>query len=83
MSSQAQVIAVDKPLVSVVMPVHNGERFLDEAIWSIRNHTLTQLELIIVENGSTDRYHEVAVGHATNDPRVRVIQRGLSGSSLQ
>ena len=43
MSSQAQVIAVDKPLVSVVMPVHNGERFLDEAIWSIRNHNLTQL----------------------------------------
>ncbi|MGA3398993.1 MAG: glycosyltransferase [Acetobacteraceae bacterium] len=42
------------PLVSVVMPVHNPGRFLDAAILSIRAQTLAALELILVDDGSTD-----------------------------
>ncbi len=66
--------AAAEPRISVVMPVHNGGRFLDEAILSIRNQTLCQIELIIVENGSTDDSYQTATRHAAADPRVRVIK---------
>jgi glycosyltransferase involved in cell wall biosynthesis len=42
------------PTISVVMPVHNGERFLREAVVSILTQTFTDLELIVVDDGSTD-----------------------------
>ncbi len=61
------------PRVSVVLPVHNGEAYLDEAAYSIRNQTLRDLELIIVENASTDASYTIASRHAAEDARVRVL----------
>ena len=81
MSTANAIVVEDPPLVSVVMPVHNGERFLDESIYSIRNQTLQQLELIVVDDGSTDVSYTIAMRHAAEDIRVRVIQlehRGLA-----
>lgn len=62
------------PRVSVVMPVMNGERFLGEAIQSILDQSLRDLELIVVVNGSTDTSANIASRFAANDSRVRVIQ---------
>ena len=62
------------PEVSVVMPVYNGRKFLDEAILSIRKQTLRDLELIVVDNGSTDGSYDIATLHAEEDPRVRVLR---------
>lgn len=42
------------PLVSVIMPAYNGEKYIGEAIESILNQTYNNLELIIVEDKSTD-----------------------------
>ena len=42
------------PLVSVIMPVYNGEKYLREAVDSILAQTFTDFELIIIDDGSTD-----------------------------
>ncbi|MDE2636615.1 MAG: glycosyltransferase family 2 protein [Chloroflexota bacterium] len=62
------------PLVSVVMPVFSGERFLAEAIESILAQTFTDFEFIIVDDGSKDRSAEIADAYAEHDNRIRVVK---------
>jgi cellulose synthase/poly-beta-1,6-N-acetylglucosamine synthase-like glycosyltransferase len=65
---------VTQPLVSVVMPVHNAQQFLQGAITSILGQTHARLELVIVDDGSTDASFEIARECAARDPRVRLFQ---------
>lgn len=61
------------PRVSVILPVYNTEKYVAEAIESILNQTYTNLELIIINDCSTDRTPEIISEYVQNDPRVRVI----------
>jgi glycosyltransferase involved in cell wall biosynthesis len=63
--------ASDAPRVSVVMPVYNAARFLGEAIESVLGQTFPALELVTVDDASTDRSWEILQEHARRDPRVR------------
>ena len=65
------------PEISVVLPVRNGERFLGAAIDSVLAQTHRDFELLVIDDGSTDRSAEVARGCA--DPRVRVLQTTAPG----
>lgn len=65
--------------VSVVLPVFNGEKFLDEAITSIRNQTFSHFEFIIINDGSTDQSIEIIKRHAASDPRIVVVDRENKG----
>lgn len=67
------------PLVSVIMPVHNPGRLLDAAIRSIRAQSMLDLELILVDDGSTDDSEQVLRRHAAADPRIAVIGIPHSG----
>ncbi len=62
------------PKVSVVMPVYNNERFVAKAIESILRQTLTDLEFIIVDDGSTDGSSAIIQGYAERDSRIRFLQ---------
>jgi len=58
--------------VSVIMPVHNGERFIGEAVESVLAQTHTSFELIVVDDGSIDNTLAIVREYANQDSRVRV-----------
>jgi glycosyltransferase involved in cell wall biosynthesis len=62
------------PRVSVVMPVYNGERFIAEAVRSVLASDFRDYELLILDDGSTDRSLAVARQIAGDDARVRIIE---------
>src|SRR4051812_32841029 len=61
------------PRVSVVMPVYNGERFIAESVRSVLASDLTDLELLVLDDGSTDGSVAAANAAAAGDPRVRIV----------
>ena len=70
-------------LVSVIIPVYNVHLFLEESIESVTNQTYLNLEIILVDDGSTDGSGEVCDAYAAKDSRIRVIHqenKGLSGA---
>jgi GT2 family glycosyltransferase len=72
----ASVPAAPQPaLVSVVVPARNEEAFLGRCLDTILAQSFPRdgMEVIVVENGSTDRTAEVALDYAARDPRVRVV----------
>lgn len=64
----------DIPLVSIVLPVWNGERYIVEAIESVLAQTERDFELIIVDDCSTDSSLQIAEMYATRDARIRVLR---------
>ncbi len=63
--------------VSVVLTVYNGERYVEEALASLRAQTYPDFETIVVDDGSTDRTVEIVRGHAGD--RVRLLCPGRLG----
>ena len=76
---------LDRPLlVSVCIPVYNGAEYLQAALDSVRRQTWTDLEILAVDDGSSDTSTEILAAAAGNDPRVRTIRNehnlGLVGN---
>ncbi|MAT38416.1 MAG: hypothetical protein CL946_02295 [Ectothiorhodospiraceae bacterium] len=65
-------VSVIMPTVSVIMPAYNSERFIGAAIQSVLHQTYEDLEVIVVDDGSTD--NTVAVAESIRDERVRVYK---------
>jgi succinoglycan biosynthesis protein ExoO len=65
--------------VSVVIPAYNAESFLARAVRSALEQTVSPLEVIIIDDGSTDGTVEVARALESDDPRVRLIALGKNG----
>lgn len=68
-------------LVSVIIPVFNEIQFLNEAIDSVTNQSWVNLEIIIIDDGSTDGSAEICDEYSRKDSRIRVIHQENGGLS--
>ena len=70
---------MQRPRVSVIMAVRNGERWLELAARSIFSQTFSDFEFIVVDDGSTDRSPHVLAALASREPRLRIVQQQPRG----
>jgi glycosyltransferase involved in cell wall biosynthesis len=67
------------PLVSIIIPVYNTEEYLDECLDSCINQTYTNLEIICINDGSTDNSLQILEKYAKTDKRIKVIDKKNEG----
>ena len=71
----------DEKLISVIVPVYNVEKYLDRCIASIVNQTYKKLEIILVDDGSSDSSAEICDKWSKMDKRVTVVHKDNNGSA--
>lgn len=74
-------VMVNHPKVSVIIPAYNAAKFISSTIESVLQQTFTEIELIIINDGSTDDTEHIALKFTELDNRVRVISVENSGVS--
>ena len=70
-------------MISVIVPVYNVEEYLEECLESIKRQTYTDIEVILVNDGSTDRSKEICERYCEKDSRFKLVNqenKGLSGA---
>lgn len=72
---------MDYPLVSVIMPVYNVDRFVGEAIKSVLSQTYSTIEFLIIDDGSSDKTNEICAAYEKRDNRIRVIRQKNAGAA--
>ena len=70
-----------EPLISVIVPVYNVERYLDQCLESIVNQSYRHLEILVVDDGSTDSSDMMCDRWAERDERISVIHQPNGGLS--
>ena len=68
--------------VSIIVPVYNTEKYLDECLETLENQTLKEIEIICVNDGSKDGSLQILQNHAKKDSRIKVIDQKNSGVSV-
>lgn len=67
------------PKISIIMPVYNTQQYLPQAIDSIISQTFTDWELLLLDDGSTDRSGKICDDYTAKDSRIRVIHKSNTG----
>jgi len=67
--------------VSIIFPIYNNDNYIERAIRSVMNQTLKDIELILIDDGSTDRASEICDQLAAEDSRIQVIHKKNEGSA--
>ena len=69
----------DSPSISVIIPVYNVEKYLERCLDSVLNQSFHNIEIICVDDGSTDSSSEILDRYAVKDTRIRVIHQENRG----
>lgn len=73
----------DNPIkVSVIVPVYNNEKFLKKCLDSIANQTLDEIEIICIDDGSSDNSLEILNSYKLKDERFRIMSQNNSGAAI-
>ena len=70
-----------KPLVSIIVPVYNGEKCVERCLCSIRNQTYKNIEVLVINDGSTDHTERILTKFEQSDSRFHIIRKENSGVS--
>lgn len=70
------------PEISVIMPVYNSEEYLHLAVNSVINQSMQAWELILIDDGSTDKSGDICDSYAFRDPRIRTIHQENQGITV-
>lgn len=68
----------DWPLVSAILPCFNAERYVAGALESLRTQTYSRLEILVLDDGSSDRTFEIVEQHRADDVRIRVLRNSVN-----
>ena len=71
----------EKPLVSIIVPIFNAEKYLSECIDSILNQTYKNIEIILIDDGSTDKSAQICDAYTAKDKRAAVVHKTNEGVS--
>lgn len=69
------------PIISIIVPVYNAEKTLNKCVDSILNQTFQDWELLLIDDGSTDRSGELCNEYAAKDQRIKVFHKKNGGVS--
>jgi len=72
-------MVIEKPLVSVIIPAFNASRFIASTLDSVVNQTYRNLEILVVDDGSSDETPDIVCGFSKKDKRVHLLQKVNSG----
>lgn len=70
-----------RPLISVIMPIYNAEKYVTKAIDSILSQSYSNIEVLLVDDGSQDRCLQICDNYAQKDKRVRVLHKNNGGQA--
>ncbi|MDO5424143.1 MAG: glycosyltransferase [Eubacteriales bacterium] len=70
------------PKVSIIVPTYNVEEYLDQCMTSLINQTLKDIEIICINDGSTDHSLEILKRYAAQDPRIKIIDKENGGYGI-
>ena len=71
---------MEEPIVSVIIPVYNAEKFLKQCLNSVISQTLKEIEIICVDDGSTDNTNAILKAFSEKDQRITVIHQQNAGA---
>lgn len=72
---------IEIPLISIIVPIYNAEKYINRCIQSILRQTFNGWELLLVNDGSTDKSSEICNEYAAKDNRIRVLHKENGGVS--
>ena len=69
--------------VSVIIPAYNAERYVKDALESVMAQSLTEIEILAVDDGSTDRTGKILEDYSQKDERIRVIHKRIPDMGIR
>jgi len=72
---------ITRPLVSVIVPIYNSEKYVHECVDSVIRQTYDNIEILLIDDGSTDNSGKICDEYAASDSRIRVFHQSNHGLS--
>ena len=72
---------MNKPLISVIIPIYKAEKYVEKCVKAVQNQTYENLEIILVDDGSPDESGKICDRLATEDSRIRVLHKENGGAA--